>query len=177
MSETVLVTGAGGYIGAPLVDLLLGAGKRVIGLDRYFFGEELLGDTLQHPSFSLLRKDIRAVDESDLRGVDVVCDLAALSNDPAGALDKGLTHAINHAARARMAQLAKRAGVKRYMLASSCSVYGSGDGRPLTEDSSGVPSSTSRTLRARSSRCSIGRRRRSAAASSTSAPASTITRC
>src|SRR5439155_5479000 len=140
--ETVLVTGAGGYIGAPLVDLLLGAGKRVIGLDRYFFGEELLGDTLQHPSFSLLRKDIRAVDESDLRGVDVVCDLAALSNDPAGALDKGLTHAINHAARARMAQLAKRAGVKRYMLASSCSVYGSGDGRPLTEDSRPQPIST-----------------------------------
>jgi nucleoside-diphosphate-sugar epimerase len=140
--ETVLVTGAGGYIGATLVDLLLEAGKRVIGLDRYFFGEELLGDTRQHPKFSLLRKDIRAVDERDLRGVDAVCDLAALSNDPAGAIDEGLTYAINHAARARLAQLAKRAGVTRYVLASSCSVYGSGDGTPLTEDSRPQPIST-----------------------------------
>lgn len=142
MSLTVLVTGAGGYIGATLVDLLLAAGNRVIGLDRYFFGEELLGDTRQHPSFSLLRKDIRAVDDADLRGVDAVCDLAALSNDPAGALDEGLTYAINHAARARLAQLARRAGVKRYILASSCSVYGSGDGTPLTEDSRPQPIST-----------------------------------
>lgn len=142
MSQTVLVTGAGGYIGATLVDLLLGAGKRVIGLDRYFFGEELLGDTLQHPSFSLVRKDIRAVDAGDLRGVDVVCDLAALSNDPTGALDETLTYAINHAARVRTAQLAKQAGVKRYMLASSCSVYGSGDGTPLTEESRPQPVST-----------------------------------
>ena len=142
MSQTVLVTGAGGYIGATLVDRLLAAGHRVIGLDRYFFGEDLLGDTRQHPSFTLLRKDVRAVDASDLRGVDAVCDLAALSNDPSGALDEGLTYAINHAARVRIADLAKRAGVKRYILASSCSVYGSGDGTPLTEDSRPQPIST-----------------------------------
>ena len=142
MIETVLVTGAGGYIGTTLVDQLLAAGKRVIGLDRYFFGEALLGDTLRHPSFTLLRKDIRGVDESDFSGVDAVCDLAALSNDPAGALDERLTYAINHAARARAAQLAKRAGVKRYLLASSCSVYGAGDGQRLTEDSTPQPVST-----------------------------------
>ena len=112
--ETVLVTGAGGYIGSTLVDQLLAAGKRVLGLDRYFFGEALLGDTLTHPSFTLLRKDIRAIDEADFRGVDAVCDLAALSNDPAGALDERLTYAINHEARVRAATLAKRAGVKRY---------------------------------------------------------------
>ena len=141
MSETVLVTGAGGYIGATLVDLLLEAGKRVIGLDRYFFGEDLLGDTVHHPSFTLLRKDIRDVDEGDLREVDAVCDLAALSNDPAGALDERLTNAINHEARARAARLAKRAGVKRYVLASSCSVYGAGGG-VLTEESRPRPVST-----------------------------------
>lgn len=140
--ETVLVTGAGGYIGATLVDLLIAAGKRVVGLDRYFFGEALLGDTLDHPSFTIRRKDVRAIDESDLRGVDAVCDLAALSNDPAGALDERLTYAINHAARVRTAQLAKRAGVKRYVLASSCSVYGTGDGVPLTEESRPQPIST-----------------------------------
>ena len=142
MSETVMVTGAGGYIGATLVDQLLAAGKRVIGLDRYFFGESLLGDTLKNPSFVLLRKDIRQVEGSDLRGVDAVCDLAALSNDPAGALDERLTYAINHEARARNAQFAKWAGVKRYVLASSCSVYGSGDGKPLAEDSTPQPIST-----------------------------------
>lgn len=142
MNETVLVTGAGGYIGATLVDLLLAAGKRVIGLDRYFFGEDLLGETRRHPSFTLLRKDVRTVDETDLRGVDAVCDLAALSNDPAGALDESLTYAINYEARARLAQLAKRTGVKRYVLASSCSVYGGGDGTALTEESRPQPIST-----------------------------------
>lgn len=142
MSETVLVTGAGGYIGATLVDQLLAAGKRVIGLDRYFFGEALLGDTLKHPSFVLKRKDIRNVEASDFDGVDAVCDLAALSNDPAGALDERLTYAINHEARARAAQLAKASGVRRYVLASSCSVYGSGDGTPLTEGTVPQPIST-----------------------------------
>ena len=142
MIETVLVTGAGGYIGATLVDQLLAAGKRVVGFDRYFFGESLLGDTLQHPSFTLRRKDMRQIEASDFAGVDAVCDLAALSNDPAGALDEKLTYAINHEARARSAELAKRAGVSRYLLASSCSVYGSGDGAVLTEASTPEPIST-----------------------------------
>ena len=142
MSETVLVTGAGGYIGSSLVDLLLGAGKRVVGLDRYFFGEALLGDTLNHPSFTLKRKDNREIEASDFAGIDAVCDLAALSNDPAGALDERLTYEINHEARVKTATLAKAAGVKRYVLASSCSVYGSGDGALLTEDSTPQPIST-----------------------------------
>lgn len=140
--KTVLVTGAGGYIGATLVDQLLAAGHRVIGLDRYFFGESLLGSTLQNPNFELRRKDVRAIDAADFRSVDAVCDLAALSNDPAGALDQQLTLAINHEARVRSAQLAKAAGVKRYVLASSCSVYGAGDGSPLTEESATQPVST-----------------------------------
>ena len=141
MIDTILVTGAGGYIGSMLTDLLLAAGKRVIGLDRYYFGEALLGDTRTHPAFTLVRKDIRDLDEQDLRGVDAVCDLAALSNDPAGALDERLTYAINHEARARAAQLARHAGVKRYILASSCSVYGAGGG-VLTEESTPRPVST-----------------------------------
>jgi nucleoside-diphosphate-sugar epimerase len=139
--DTILVTGAGGYIGSTLTDLLLAAGKRVIGLDRYFFGEDLLGETRAHPAFTLLRKDIRDLDESDLRGVDAICDLAALSNDPAGALDEQLTYAINHEARVRAANLARKSGVQRYILASSCSVYGAGAG-VLTEESTPRPVST-----------------------------------
>jgi nucleoside-diphosphate-sugar epimerase len=142
VSETVLVTGAGGYIGSTLVDLLISSGRRVVGFDRYFFGEALLGETLNHPSFTLKRKDNRDIDASDLAGIDAVCDLAALSNDPAGALDEQLTFGINHQARVRTAQLAKAAGVKRYILASSCSVYGTGEGAALTEDSTPQPIST-----------------------------------
>lgn len=136
-----MVTGAGGYIGATLVDLLLEAGKKVVGVDRYFFGEERLGETRAHPAFRLVRKDIRDLGEDDFRGIDAVCDLAALSNDPTGALDEALTYAINHEARVRVANLARQAGVSRYVLASSCSVYGAGDG-VLDEDSRPQPVST-----------------------------------
>jgi nucleoside-diphosphate-sugar epimerase len=142
VSETVLVTGAGGYIGTALVDQLLASGRRVVGLDRYFFGESLLEGTLGHPSFQLKKKDSRDISAADLAGIDAVLDLAALSNDPAGALDERLTYEINHQARARTAQLAKAAGVKRYVLASSCSVYGSGDGAPLSEETTPQPVST-----------------------------------
>ena len=137
-----MVTGAGGYIGTALVDLLLASGYRVVGLDRYFFGEALFGDTLKHPSFTPKRKDNRDIEAADFAGIDAVLDLAALSNDPAGALDERLTYAINHEARARTAQLAKAAGVKRYVLASSCSVYGSGEGAALTEETTPQPIST-----------------------------------
>lgn len=131
---TVLVTGSGGYIGTLLVDRLLDEGHSVIGMDRYFFGTELLGETMAHPRFTLVRGDVRSCREEQFHGVDVVCDLAALSNDPAGDLDPMLTQDINHRGRAHVAEMARRAGVARYILASSCSVYGTGEG-VLTEDS------------------------------------------
>jgi nucleoside-diphosphate-sugar epimerase len=140
--DTVLVTGAGGYIGATVVDTLLASGKTVIGLDRYFFGEDVLGESRSHPAFRFVRKDVRDIDAADLAGVDAVCDLASLSNDPSGALDETLTYAINHQARARLARLAKAEGVRRYVLASSCSVYGSGAEDCLTEHSTPSPIST-----------------------------------
>jgi len=137
--ETILVTGAGGYIGAMLVDRLLSSGYSVVGLDRYFFGEEVLGDTRRHPAFRLLKKDVRDIAAGDLDGVAAVCDLAALSNDPSGALDEQLTKAINHQARVRLASLAKQAGVARYILASSCSVYGGAGDAAVTETSTAAP--------------------------------------
>jgi len=139
MKKNVLVTGAGGYIGTCLVDQLLEVGSNVTGVDRYFFGAELLGDTKNKPNFKFLKMDIRDLVEKDFSGIDVVCDLAALSNDPCGDLDRDLTYSINHKGRANVAALAKKAGVGQYILASSCSVYGSSTNVALTEESETNP--------------------------------------
>ena len=139
MKKNILVTGAGGYIGTSLVDQLLEDGNKVTGVDRYFFGTELLGETKNNSNFKLLKKDIRDLVEEDLAEIDVVCDLAALSNDPCGDLDEDLTYSINHRGRANVAYLSKKAGVRQYILASSCSVYGSGASNKLTEESETNP--------------------------------------
>lgn len=133
--QTILITGAGGYIGSTLCSHLLDIGHRVIAFDRFFFGRELVADLTANAGFQLVQKDIRDCEASDFKGVDVVCDLAALSNDPSGDLDPDLTRQINHLGRLRVAQKAKEAGVKRYILSSSCSVYGDGGGNFLTEQS------------------------------------------
>ncbi|QGY40893.1 NAD-dependent epimerase/dehydratase family protein [Pseudodesulfovibrio cashew] len=140
--STILITGAGGYIGTTLTDLLLENGHKVIGLDRYFFGQALLGETLDHPNFTLVKGDVRSCEKELFKGVDAVCDLAALSNDPSGDLDGQLTTSINFEGRSRIAQKAKEAGVRRYVLASSCSVYGAGTGIASTEETSPKPLTT-----------------------------------
>ncbi|MBA2962917.1 MULTISPECIES: NAD-dependent epimerase/dehydratase family protein [Ramlibacter] len=137
--KTVLVTGAGGYIGCVLVGQLLEDGWEVLAVDRFFFGEERLQDMREHPRLRLLVKDVRDLAPADFVGVDAVCDLAALSNDPSGDLDPELTMAINFTGRARVARLAKAAGVRQYVLASSCSVYGKGSGGQLDETSTPHP--------------------------------------
>ncbi len=131
--KKVLVTGAGGYIGAVLTHCLLSSGYAVIALDRFFFGQETLKQVSGHPMLTILKKDIRDVEPADFDGVYAVCDLAALSNDPSGDLDPELTLGVNHAGRVRVARAAKSAGVARYVLSSSCSVYGHGEGDPLHE--------------------------------------------
>jgi nucleoside-diphosphate-sugar epimerase len=120
-SGTVLVTGAGGYIGSTLVPMLLENGYQVRALDRFFFGRELLP---QDPHLEIVREDARVIKPEHLAGVDYVVDLVAISNDPSGEHFQNETFAINHAARATTARLAKAAGVKRYVLPSSCSIYG-----------------------------------------------------
>lgn len=135
----ILITGVGGYIGSTLAEVLLEEGHRVVGLDRFFFGEDLLGDLLSNPCFSTVRKDIRDIGSADFDGIDAVCDLAALSNDPTGEIDPQLTEAINHLGRQKVACAARDAGVRRYVLASSCSVYGHGNQVHLTECSEPNP--------------------------------------
>jgi nucleoside-diphosphate-sugar epimerase len=119
----VLITGGAGYIGSTLTELLLSRGYEVTVLDLLFFGYTLT-DLENNPRLHLVREDIRTFSPSIFRGVEGVCDLAALSNDPAGELDPEKTLEINYRGRARVCKLAKEAGVSRYVLASSCSIYG-----------------------------------------------------
>jgi nucleoside-diphosphate-sugar epimerase len=119
----VLVTGGAGYIGSVLAQLLLERGYEVTVLDRLFFGDTL-ADLRANPRLHVIQDDIRWCAESVFRGIDGVCDLAALSNDPAGELNPQKTLEINHEGRARICRMAKKAGVGRYVLASSCSIYG-----------------------------------------------------
>src|ERR1700730_8321677 len=121
MKKTVLVTGAGGYIGTTLVPMLLEAGYKVRAFDRFFFGRDLLPDV---EGLEIVREDARCVQARHLEGVDCVIDLVAISNDPAGEQFQTETYAINHQARVNTARLAKAAGVQRYVLPSSCSIYG-----------------------------------------------------
>tara|TARA_B100000315_G_scaffold260721_1_gene324447 strand:- start:7774 stop:8817 length:1044 start_codon:yes stop_codon:yes gene_type:complete len=138
--KKIVVIGAGGYIGTTLVDLLLKENYFVIGIDRYFFGKELLGkDVLQNQRFSLLQKDIRNLGSDDFADCDVVINLAGLSNDPSCELDPNLTNDINYVGSVDAAKSAKKAGVAHYVFSSSCSVYGHGSNAALTEESELYP--------------------------------------
>ncbi len=124
----ILVTGGGGYIGSVLIKLLLERGYKVKCLDRFFFGKETLSEMIGDRNLEIVQDDVRYFKSSILDGVDGVIDMAALSNDPAGELDSEKTLDINYRGRVRVAKLSKKHGVKRYILASSCSIYGFRDG-------------------------------------------------
>jgi nucleoside-diphosphate-sugar epimerase len=102
--------------------MLVTAKHEVVGLDSDLYQKCTFGDPI--PEIPYLKKDIRDVIASDLEGFDAVVHLAGLSNDPLGNLDPELTYKINHAASVRLARLAKKAGVKRFVFSSSCSNYG-----------------------------------------------------
>jgi nucleoside-diphosphate-sugar epimerase len=119
----VLVTGHGGYIGTVLVPVLQEAGHAVRGLDSDLFAACLFDPARLHAP-PAVRKDLRDAALDDLDGFDAVVHLANLSNDPLGNLDPALTYAVNHAATVRLARLAREAGVRRFVFASSCSLYG-----------------------------------------------------
>ena len=118
----VLLTGHKGYIGAVAGPLLRSSGHEVIGLDTDLFVGCEFGEVV--PGMPEIRKDIRDLTKADLVGFDAVVHLAALSNDPLGNLDADLTYDINHRASVRLAELARAAGVQRFVFSSSCSTYG-----------------------------------------------------
>jgi nucleoside-diphosphate-sugar epimerase len=130
----ILVTGTDGYIGVQLGPYLVQRGHDVVGLDTGFYRDRPLYDA-GLPDLTVLRKDVRHIVETDLRGFDAVVHLAELSNDPLGQLNPALTFRINHAASVRLATLARAAGVERFVYASSCSVYGVGSEEFKTEAS------------------------------------------
>ncbi|WP_448588131.1 NAD-dependent epimerase/dehydratase family protein [Thermocrinis sp.] len=122
--KTVLITGGGGYIGCRLVEYLQERGYKIKVLDRFFFGKERLDSVIKDSQVELMEEDLRLFDPELLKDVDIIVDLAALSNDPTGELDPVKTWSINYLGRFRVAILSKLMGVKRYILPSSCSVYG-----------------------------------------------------
>lgn len=118
----ILLTGHKGYIGAVASSVLRGAGHEVVGLDTDLFGGCDFGQGPEE--IPEIRKDLRVLTKADVEGFEGVVHLGALSNDPLGNLNAGLTYDINHLASVRLAELAKEAGVRRFVFSSSCSTYG-----------------------------------------------------
>ncbi len=133
----VLVTGNRGYIGPILVKMLQKNGHEVVGIDIDWFSECAFSDEM--PEIPEIRKDMRDVALEDLQGFDAVMHLAAISNDPIGNLNPDLTYQINHKASVHLAELAKEAGVKRFLFSSSCSTYGAAGENVLNEEATFNP--------------------------------------
>jgi nucleoside-diphosphate-sugar epimerase len=133
----VLVTGHNGYIGSVMVPHLLQAGYKVVGLDTGYFRDCTF--TRAAPDLSEVSKDIRDLTLRDLEGFDAVIHLAALSNDPVGNLSERWTEDINFKASLRLAELARQAGVKRFLFSSSCIMYGMSETNVVTEESPLAP--------------------------------------
>lgn len=128
----VLITGHKGYIGTVMVPMLIAEGFEVVGLDSDLYQRCTFGN-MKMADIPEMRMDIRDVTLDDLYGFEAIIHLAALSNDPLGDLNPELTHDINVQGSLHLAELAKQAGVSRFLFSSSCSTYGAAGTNMLTE--------------------------------------------
>ena len=135
-SQNVLVTGGAGYVGSVLIPKLLEAGHRVKVLDLYLYGRDVLDAVKDHPCLTQITGDIRDVEllQSELPGCDAVIHLACISNDPSFELDPALGCSINYDAFAPLVYIARVNGVRRFIYASSSSVYGVKEQPNVTEE-------------------------------------------
>ena len=130
----ILLTGINGYLGSLLAPELLRRGHQVVGLDTGYYRERALYPERGVLPLTLV-KDLRRIEVEELEGTDAVVHMAELSNDPAGQLAPHITYEINHKGSVRLAELARKAGVRRFVYMSSCSVYGVSGGDFVTEES------------------------------------------
>ncbi|MCD6411558.1 MAG: SDR family oxidoreductase [Thermoplasmata archaeon] len=135
--ERVLVTGGGGYIGSVLVRMLLREGYRVRILDRFIFGIEPIADILNDPNLDVVIGDIRNVEDvkKSLKKVDHVVHLAAIVGDPACSVQADVAVETNFLSTIRLARLARDNGIKKFIFASTCSVYGASGDKIIDEKS------------------------------------------
>lgn len=132
--QKIIVTGYNGFIGSLLVPSLKENGYEVVGIDTDYYDRSCELFSPDFKGVKLFKKDIRNIDPKDIDGAYAICHLAALSNDPIGAIDKELTYDINYKASLRLAKLAKKAGVEKFIFSSSCSMYGAAASEALTEE-------------------------------------------
>ncbi len=136
MSKHVLVTGGAGYVGAVLIPKLLKAGHHVTVLDLYIYGDDVLSSSKNNPNLKEIKGDMRDKQllQKALEGVDTVIHLACISNDPSYELNPELGKSINYDALVQLVDMSKASGVKRFIYASSSSVYGVKEEENVTED-------------------------------------------
>jgi nucleoside-diphosphate-sugar epimerase len=134
--STVYVTGGAGYVGSALVPALLAAGYKVKVLDLYMYGDDVLAAVKDNPNLEQIKGDMRdrKLLERTIPGSDAVIHLACISNDPSFELDPGLGKSINYDAFIDLVKVSKASGVKRFIYASSSSVYGIKAEQNVTED-------------------------------------------
>jgi len=134
--KTVLVTGGAGYVGAVLIPKLLDAGYKVKVLDLYIYGDHVLNAVKENSNLKEIKGDIRDKEllKKGIRESDAVIHLACISNDPSYELDPGLGKSINYDAFVDLVELSRESGVKRFIYASSSSVYGIKNESEVTED-------------------------------------------
>ncbi len=134
--QTVLITGGAGYVGSVLVPRMLAQGYRVKVLDLYLFGPDVLRAVKNHPRLEQIKGDIRdqALLGASLKGCDSVIHLACISNDPSFELNPAVSRAINFDAFAPLVKISKASGVRRFIYASTSSVYGVSERENVTED-------------------------------------------